>query len=70
MKPIFRIFAKSLLTAALTLLVLTSTTGCSPRYVVIPGEEMIQVEKTTLDTLYSDNERLLKALEICQEIAP
>ena len=51
----------------LTLLLLTSTTGClrSSRYIVVEGEEMISVRKETLDRLYSDNERLLRALKEC-----
>lgn len=51
----------------LTLLLLTSTTGCSrsSKFIVIEGEETIQVRKATLDTLYRDNERLLRALEEC-----
>ena len=33
---------------------------------VVDGEEMISIKKTTLDTLYSDNEKLLRALEKCK----
>lgn len=33
---------------------------------VVDGDEMISVKKSTLDTLYSDNERLLKAVEKCK----
>jgi hypothetical protein len=49
----------------LTLLLLISMTGCSKPYVVVDGNEMVTVKKSTLDTLYSDNERLLKAVEDC-----
>jgi hypothetical protein len=57
-----------LLTTALvlTLLLLTSMTGCAKRYVVVNGDETVQVKKSTLDNLYSDNELLLKALEECR----
>lgn len=45
---------------------LISTTGCKPRLVVVEGGETIQVKKSDLDILHSDNERLLKALEECR----
>lgn len=48
------------------LLLLICTTGCAKHFVVIKGEETVVVPKSTLDTLYSDNERLLQALEDCQ----
>lgn len=48
------------------LLLLISTTGCAKHFVVIKGEETVVVPKATLDQLYSDNERLLQALEECQ----
>lgn len=55
-------------TAALLLLpALTSTTGCSRRFAVVPGGENVSVPKATLDQLYSDNERLIQALTECQE---
>lgn len=54
----------------LMLLPLISMTGCSARYVVVQGEETINVKKSTLDNLYSDNERLLKAVEQCRAGKP
>ena len=54
------------LMAVLMLLLLTSMIGCKGSLVVVDGDEMISVKKSTLDTLYSDNERLLKALEKCK----
>ncbi len=51
----------------LMLLLLSSMTGCSPHLVVIPGGETITVQKQTLDTLYQDNENLLRALQECRE---
>lgn len=53
----------------LTLLLLSSMTGClksSPHIVVVEGEELITVRKSTIDRLYSDNERLLQALKDCR----
>lgn len=50
----------------LLLPVLISMTGCSGRYVVVAAEEQITLPKGTVDMLYSDNERLLKALEECR----
>lgn len=56
-----------LLTAlCLTLMLPLSTTGCSRPYVIIDGEATVTVKKSTLDQLYSDNERLLQALDECQ----
>lgn len=52
----------------LMLLLLISMTGCSGRYVVIQGEELVTVKKSTLDNLYRDNEQLLRALGKCQTI--
>jgi len=66
MKLMCSSFAKSLMAAILMLLLPISTTGCSGRYVVIQGEETVAVKKATLDNLYSDNERLLRALAKCQ----
>jgi len=66
MRAISRTSATTWLLAALTLLLLISMTGCSGRYVVIQGEETTTVKKSTLDNLYSDNERLLRALAKCQ----
>lgn len=43
----------------LALISMTVLNGCSSKYVVIQGGEMVQVEKATLDRLYSDNERLM-----------
>ena len=48
------------------LLLLISMTGCNRRYVVVNGDETVQVKKGELDRLYSDNENLLKALEQCR----
>lgn len=45
---------------------LLSLSGCAKHFVVIKGEETVVIPKATLDTLYSDNERLLQALEDCQ----
>ena len=70
MKPTYRNFARTLLTATLTLWLLISMTGCSGRYVVIQGEETVAVKKATIDDLYSDNERLLRALAKCRESKP
>ena len=50
----------------LTLLPPISMIGCSARYVVVDGEQTITVKKSAIDNLYSDNERLLKALEECR----
>lgn len=47
------------------LLLLISMIGCNRHYVVVSGDETITVKKSTVDNLYSDNERLLKALEQC-----
>lgn len=58
--------ARILIAALLMPLAVTSMTGCSGRYVVIQGEETVTVKKSTLDNLYSDNERLLRALGKCQ----
>jgi len=33
---------------------------------VIQGEELVTVKKSTIDNLYSDNERLLRALGQCR----
>lgn len=44
----------------LTVLLLISTTACSKHYVVVKGEEMITVKKSTLDTLIADNELLIQ----------
>lgn len=53
--------------AILMLLSLLSLTGCSPtRYVMIDGEETVTVKKTTIEKLYSSNERLTAALKRCQ----
>lgn len=49
---------------------LISMIGCSERYVVIHGEETVTVKKATLDNLYSDNERLLRALAECRGMQP
>jgi hypothetical protein len=48
------------------LLLPISTIGCAKRYVVVSGDETVTVGKSTLDTLYADNEAILKALEECQ----
>ncbi len=45
---------------------LISTTGCSPRYVVVNGDETVPVKKSDLDRLYQDNELLIKGLQDCQ----
>jgi hypothetical protein len=45
---------------------LTSTTACQKRLVMVEGEQTITVKKSTLDTLYQDNELLIKALEECK----
>lgn len=46
---------------------MTALTGCSPQnLVVVRGSEKIQVTKEMVDQLYSDNERLIKALTDCQ----
>lgn len=47
-------------------LLLTSTTGCAKRYVVVPGGEQVTISKQELDQLHSDNEALLKALGECK----
>ena len=51
---------------ALLLLLLNSMTGCSPRYVVIDGQETVTISKQVVDRLYQDNELLLKALKECR----
>jgi len=56
----------SLRVMLLMLLLLISMTGCNRRYVVVNGDETVQVKKGELDRLYSDNENLLKALEQCR----
>ena len=58
---------KRMMLLGLMLPPLISMTGCSGRYVVVQGEETITVKKSTLDNLYSDNERLIKALERCPD---
>jgi hypothetical protein len=50
----------------LMLLLPISQIGCTKRYVVVEGDETVTVRKSTIDTLYADNEALLKALEDCQ----
>lgn len=68
MKPTFNRLVKhwQVRTAALLmLLLLISMIGCNRHYVVVSGDETITVKKSTVDNLYSDNERLLKALEQC-----
>ena len=54
-----------ILTVLLPLL-LNSMAGCSPRYVVIDGQETMTISKQVVDRLYQDNERLLKALKECR----
>lgn len=49
------------------LLLPISMTGCSGRFVVVDGEEVVTVKKSTLDRLYVDNELLLQALEACRK---
>jgi len=69
MKRISRTTAKRLameMWLVLTLASLISMTGCSRRFVVVNGDETIQVKKGELDRLYQDNENLLKALEECR----
>jgi hypothetical protein len=34
---------------------------------VINGEEKILVRKATLDQLYADNEKLIRAVEVCKQ---
>ena len=50
----------------LLLLLLNSMPGCSPRYVVIDGQETVTISKQVVDRLYQDNELLLKALKECR----
>jgi len=45
---------------------LISMTGCGGRFVVVDGEEVVTVKKSTLDHLYVDNEMLLQALAECR----
>lgn len=45
---------------------LISMTGCGGRFVVVDGEEVVTVKKSTLDHLYVDNEMLLQALSECR----
>ncbi len=44
---------------------LINMTGCSPRYVAVNGDEMIQCKKGELEQLHSDNELLLQAVKEC-----
>lgn len=44
-----------------------SMTGCSKRYVVVDGTEKVSLMKSELDKLYTSNEQLLKALELCNK---
>ncbi len=57
---------RTIIAALLTALLLTSTTGCATRYVLVDATEKITVSKQTIDNLYNDNERLLEALQKCQ----
>lgn len=69
MKRISRNTARRLARGILLLLALAtliSMTGCSRRYVVVDGGDMVQVKKGDLDQLYRDNEDLLQALEECR----
>ncbi len=50
----------------LACLMLTNMTACSPRYVAVNGDELIQVKKGELDQLHQDNELLIKGLQECQ----
>jgi len=49
------------------LLWLISMTGCLKRYVVVPGDETVQVSKQLWDEVNQDNENLLKALAECRQ---
>ncbi len=49
----------------LLFLMLTSMIGCS-RYVVVTGDEMVQVKKGELEQLHSDNESLIQNLTECR----
>jgi len=69
MKRISRSTAKRLAREILLLsllVTLISTTGCAQRLVVVDGGAMIEIKQSDLDTLHSDNENLLKALEDCR----
>ena len=46
---------------------LTSMTGCSPRYVAVNGDEVVSVKKGELDRLYQDNEQLIQAVKECRK---
>lgn len=64
MRPLRKIITLSLLACCLI-----NMTGCalfSPRYRVVDGKEMVQVDKKTLSDLYRDNEALLEALKQCK----
>lgn len=60
---------------ALTLWLLLNVTGCGwlcrdtykDGLIVINGEEKILVRKATLDQLYADNEKLIRAVEVCKQ---
>ena len=48
------------------LISMTVLSGCSKNMVVIRGTEKITLTKEEVDQMYSDNERLIKALQNCQ----
>lgn len=58
---------RKMMVPVLMLLLPISMTGCSGRFVVVDGEEVVTVKKSTLDRLYVDNELLLQALEACRK---
>jgi len=58
---------QKMMAVALMLPALISMTGCGGRFVVVDGEEVVTVKKSTLDHLYVDNELLLQALEECRK---
>lgn len=48
------------------LLMLTSTTACSRKFVAVDKGEMVQVPKGDLERMHQDNELLLEALKKCK----
>lgn len=42
-------------------------TGCMKKYVVVAGGEKVEITQQELNTIYSDNEMLLKSLKKCHD---
>lgn len=63
--------ATALLLTLCWLTSMTALTGCSAQnLVVVRGDKQITVTAAMIDQLYSDNERLIRAIEQCRPGKP